>query len=219
MVSCVHQEIIFPFHHVFVCVQTHTFCDVCCLSAFALFWISHVVLAETDHALVEWNFWPTCIHIHLLILSRHLYHLILLVENLLLQIQLTVLLWVLSQIRLIDDNLHLLLILWLNLLLLIWHHFLIALGRLTHVLYELILLTQSLWFHTVTFYLFVLNMTLRKDTVYSLLLSAIIIISLSVILTCITRVTRLLLHWLWLGMSLDVRLPRIFLNLWLVLHH
>ena len=135
----------------------------------------------------------------------------------------TILLWVLSQVCLINDYLHLLIILLLYLLLLIRHHLLIALRCLAHIIYKLILLTKTLWFHTVTFYLFVLNMSLCKHTIYSLLLSAIIVISLSVILTCITWVTRWLLHWLWLGVSLVdyVRLPRIFLilNLWLILHH
>lgn len=131
-------------------------------------------------------------------------------------------LWVLSQICLINHNFHLLILI----LHMLWilPHLVITLGCFVHIAYHLVLLSQSTWFHAITFYLFVLNMSLSKNTVYSLLLlGAIIIISLSVILACITRVTGLLCLFLLIVSLAQHKLllpgSLFILNLWLVLHH
>ena len=137
MISCVYQEIILSFHHILVCIETHTFCHLI-LCRLVRYLITHMVLTKSNHTLIEWNFRSTCVHIHLLILGRHLYHLILLIHDLLLQIQLTILLRVLPQVSLINNNLHLLLLLilcwYLLLLLLVWYNLLVALRSLAHVL-------------------------------------------------------------------------------------
>ena len=182
------------------------------------------MLTKTYHTLIKGYFASTCVHIHLLILCRHLNHLVLLIEDLLLQIHLTVLvsLWVLSQICLINHDFHL----WiLSLYLLrILCHLVIALRCLVHIIYHLVLLSQSTGFHTITFYFFVLNMTLCKNTVYPLLiLAGIVIVSLSIILAGITWVTRLLcLFLLVVSLAQHILLlsgSLLVLNLWLVLHH
>jgi len=96
MISRIYQEIVLPFHCIFVGVQAHAFRNFIVLAALvcvtlALWWLSIMMLTKPNHALIERNFRSSCIHIHLLILRSNLQHLILLEQDLLLQIDLTVL--------------------------------------------------------------------------------------------------------------------------------